>query len=559
MIKIEERQTVKVPGLTSLFVSFQYNKNIVDCIKKLETCFYNSEQKEWEVPLTAFSELVDRCCEFDEIDVKLQSDIKKDIVEYPLMDYKTKPFEYQRQGIEFGLNHNKFLLLDDPGLGKTLQLLYLAQELKKRENIQHCLIICGINALKMNWKSEIEKHSDLDCVVLGQRVNKKGKLVVDGINERLNQLKNPINEFFVITNIETLRNDQILKELKKSKVNKFDMIVLDEIHKCKSNSSQQGKNLLKLNTAKYMVGATGTLLLNSPLDCYVPLSWIGVEHSTFSTFKYYYCSFGGNFNNELTGYKNTSVLKNQIEQNSLRRTKDILGLPPKVIIPEFLEMSPEQEVFYNNIKNGVVEAANKVTLRAANILSLCGRLRQATACPSILTTDSIPSAKLDRAEDLIDQIVSSGNKVVVFSIFKETVYELARRVSRYGVVIGTGDQDETQFEQSKILFQNDPDVHVFIGTHQKSGTGITLTAANYLIFIDTPWTAGDVHQCEDRIHRIGTTSTAFIYHLITSDTIDERVYDLVQDKAAMSDYIVDDKITQAGLNSLRKYIEELQF
>ena len=237
MIKIEERSTVKVPGLTSLFVSFQYNKNIVDCIKKLETSFYNSEHKEWEVPLTAFSELVDRCCEFDEIDVKLQADVKNQIVNYPLMDYKTKPFEYQRQGIEFGLTHNKFLLLDDPGLGKTLQLLYLAQELKQREHIQHCLIICGINALKLNWKSEIEKHSDLDCVVLGQRINKKGKLVVDGINERLNQLKNPINEFFVITNIETLRNDQILKELKKSKVNKFDMNVLDEIHKCKSNSS----------------------------------------------------------------------------------------------------------------------------------------------------------------------------------------------------------------------------------------------------------------------------------------------------------------------------------
>lgn len=559
MIKIEEHQTVKLPGQTSLFVSFDYNKDIVDNIKSLNSALYNPNKKEWEVPLTSLSELLDRCCCYDDIDVSLLQEEHKDNIDYPLMDYKTTPFDYQRQGIEFGLNHDRWLLLDCPGLGKTLQLIYLAQELKKRDNIEHCLIICGINSLKTNWKSEIEKHSDLSCKILGERINKKGKVVIDGISERLAQLKSKINEFFVITNIETLRNELILKELQKSKVNKFDIIFLDEIHKCKSNTSQQGKNLLKLTTAKYRVGATGTLLLNSPFDCYVPLKWIGAERANFTDFKYYYGTFGGPFNNELVGYKNLEILKQQLNNYSLRRTKDILGLPPKVIIPEYLEMSLEQEVFYENIKQGVAEAANKVKLRATDILSLCIRLRQATACPSILTTENIPSAKLDRAEDLIEQIVSSGNKVVVFSTFKETVYNLAKRVQKYGVVLGTGDQDDLQIEQAKVLFQNDPDVHVFIGTHSKTGTGITLTAANYLIFIDTPWTASDTTQCEDRIHRIGTKSTSFIYHLITQGTIDERVNDIIHDKEALSDYVIDDKITQQGLNSLKKYIEELQF
>lgn len=559
MIRICENKTKKLPGITSLFVSFDFDRNIVDNIKSLQSCIYHSDTKEWEVPLTELAELLDRLCCFDELDLVLKEEFEKSIIDYPLMNYKTEPFPYQREGIEYGLNSESWLLLDAPGLGKSLQLIYLAQELKQRKNLEHCLIICGINSLKTNWKSEIEKHSNLDCTILGQRINKKGKLVIDGIQERLEQLQKPIKEFFVITNIETLRSDKILKALQKSKINKFDMVVVDEIHKCKSNSSLQGKNLLKLNTATYKIGATGTLLLNSPMDCYVPLSWIGSERSTYSTFKYYYCTFGGNFNNELTGYRNLNVLKNQIDKVSLRRTKDILGLPPKVVIPEYIEMSDEQSIFYENIKNGVVESVNKIKLNPSNVLALCGRLRQATACPPILTTDKIPSAKLDRAQDLIDQIVSSGNKVVVFSTFKETVYELSKRVNNYGVVLGTGDQDDFEIEEAKFLFQTDPNIHVFIGTHQKSGTGITLTAANYLIFIDTPWTHADTEQCEDRIHRIGTNETVFIYHLITKDTIDERVNEIVHDKGAIADYVIDDKITQSGLMSLKKYIEELRF
>ena len=96
-----------------------------------------------------------------------------------------------------------------------------------------------------------------------------------------------------------------------------------------------------------------------------------------------------------------------------------------------------------------------------------------------------------------------------------------------------------------------------MATWQKGGTGITLTAANNVIFIDTPWTQGVFTQSQDRIHRIGSKNPVFIYHLITKDTIDERVREIVSDKGAIADYIIDDEITEAGLNSLRKYITEL--
>ena len=120
------------------------------------------------------------------------------------------------------------------------------------------------------------------------------------------------------------------------------MIIVDEIHTCKSPTSQQGKNLLKLKNAKYKIGLTGTVIMNSPVDAYMPLKWIGKEHSNFSTFKKYYFQYGGLFNNEIVGYKNINVLKDELSQVSLRRTKELLNLPEKNIIHEIIDLNNEQ-------------------------------------------------------------------------------------------------------------------------------------------------------------------------------------------------------------------------
>lgn len=560
MIKIEERQTVKLPGITSLFVTFDFNKQIVEELKLLSNTIFNPDTKEWEIPLTGLSEFVDRVCKLDSITIHLAQDDVLGVVQdctVSKYNYKTLPFEYQLEGIQWGLQHDRWLLLDAPGLGKSLQLMYLAQELKERHDIQHCLIICGINTLKTNWKAEIEKHSNLSCTILGQRINRKGKLVIDGVDKRVEHLQNPIDEFFVVTNVETLRSDKIINAINKNKHNKFDMIVFDEIHVAKSSSSQQGKNLLKLKNAKYKVGATGTLLMNNPMDCYVPLKWIGAERATLTNFKYYYSNYGGIFGNDLIGFKNLDNLKYQLDKYALRRTKDILNLPPKNIINEYVDMNEHQQLFYDNIKQGIVDQVDKVHMSTANLLAIVSRLRQATACPSILTTESIVSSKVDRAIDLAEQIVSSGEKVVIFSTFKETVKILAQELNHLGVVVATGDNDDYEIEQAKQAFQNDSGVKVFIGTWQKAGTGITLTAASYMIFIDHPWTAAQCEQAEDRIHRIGTNKSVFIYRLIAKDTIDERVLELVNDKKALSSYIIDDEVPPECIDSLRKYIEEL--
>ena len=285
MIKIVEKLPKRIPGESSLFVSFDYKPEIVAVLKTCTPNHYNTKNKVWEIPTTRLAKLVNMTNVFDDIDITLLKDEEKKFIKYPLSKYKTNPYPYQLEGIQFGLNNDSFLLLDAPGLGKTLQMIYLAEELKKQRGIKHCLIVCGINTLKTNWEKEINKHSKLDCRILGKKVTRNGKVWFDGNKARIEELEHKIKEFFIITNIESLREDNFMKALKNGP-NQIDMCVVDEIHTCKSHTSAQGQNLLKLTFPKYRIGMTGTPILNTPLDAYVPLKWIGAEKASFTNFRY---------------------------------------------------------------------------------------------------------------------------------------------------------------------------------------------------------------------------------------------------------------------------------
>lgn len=558
MIKIEERYPKKMPGLTSLFITFNYDKALVEIIKSCSPANYDKKTQVWEIPLTRLAKFINLASKIDDIELKLLKEKKlEEKSPSTLHKHKCNLYNYQKEGVLYGLDKkDSWLLLDSPGLGKTITSITLAEELKERDNLEHCLVICGLNTLKTNWEKEIKMHSKLDCMILGKKVTSTGKITFGSISDRLKQLKSKIEEFFVIVNIESLRDDKILKELKNG-INKFDMIIFDEVHASRNPNSQQGKNLLKLTNAKYKLAMTGTLLLNNPLDAYVPLKWTGNDQSTFSNFKYQYCVYGGPFGNEIIGYKNIDILQEQIESCSLRRTKDILDLPEKNIIHEYLDMSSTQETFYTNIVNGVKDQVNKVKLTVGNLLAMATRLRQATACPSILTTEDIPSVKLDRCCELVDEIISNGDKVVIFSVFKEPLNYLFSKLEKHNPLLYTGDISEEEAAKNYEMFQTDSEHKVILGTCQKMGTGLTLTAASYAIFIDTPWTDGLLEQCIDRIHRIGSKKPIFAYILHCNDTFDMRVKEIVENKEAIGNYIIDNCRDERTLSILSKLIKEL--
>ena len=542
MIYITEIKSFKCPGETSLRIDFEYNADIISILKQSDGAIWHKTQKFWEAPANQLAFLIDNLTYLDSISFSCFEDEAKNNYNLTL-NYKTKPFDYQLEGIKWMLNNPNGLLQDPPGLGKTLQVIYLAEELKAQENYEHCLILCGINSLKNNWKKEILKHSNESCVIIGEKINSKGKVSYTSIKDRAEQLYNKIDEYFIILNVESLRDNLIIDAIRDSH-NKFDLICFDEVHRAKSPTSQQGKNLLKLSkVGKRHIGMTGTLLLNSPLDAFVPLKFIGKENSTWTNFKNYYCVYEQKFgHNQIVAYKNINVLKEEIDSCSLRRDKSILNLPPKTIIPEFIDMDSTQQKFYEDMMNGIVDDIDKVKINTTNLLGMITRLRQATSAPSVLSSSEIIPTKIERAIDLIEEIISGGEKVVVFSYFKEPLYILQDKLKQYKPLIGTGDLDDKQVSDNIDKFQNDPEYKVFLGTVQKVGTGQTLTAATYMIHLDTSWTWADFDQACDRIWRIGSERPVIIYNLICNGTIDERVWNLLNRKKNISDYMIDGKV-----------------
>ena len=476
--------------------------------------------------------------------------------------FRFTPFEHQIEGINFGLDpaRPKWLLLDSMGLGKTNEIIWYAETLKRRGIIDHCLIICGVDSLRQNWKKEINKFSTESCVVLGEKISKKGKVSYVSVDQRAKQLLEPIEEFFVIVNVATLRSENIVEAFKKSP-NRFGLIAVDEAHKISNKSSQQGSNLLKLESP-YKIAATGTPIVNSPLSAYLLLSWTGNDQATLTTYKSNYCEFGGFGDKQVVGYKNLDVLKEEMDSCSIRRTLDQVrdDMPLKTVHYEVIEMSDTHRKFYDAVKEGVKEEADRVELKSGNLLALTTRLRQATACPGILTSQDIMSSKIERCIELVEDLVSQDEKVVILSTFKEPVYQLAKLLEKYKPLVATGDvADQIAFDRMD-QFQNDPISKVFMGTHGKVGTGFTLNAASYMICLDTPYTHSSFSQSTDRIWRVTNTRPAFITVLTCEDSIDERVAEIVENKKELADFLVDGKENSISVelsNELRKIIKEL--
>lgn len=545
MFEITLDQSNKIASRYSLYVKAgALSQPAYALISNMECAYYDKNTKTIELPTTKIEILVSALSQYG--DVTLTNNItkpeSKDIKIPEKYKFKVKPYDHQIKAIEYGLNHDGWLLLDDMGLGKTKTIIDLVVMLKKMKEVKHCLVVCGIASLRYNWASEIAKNSDESFRILGRRISGKGRETYATIADRLDELKNGGDELFVITNVETLQNADFAKAYAKSKY-KFDMIVFDEIHTCKTPTSKSAKTLMKLK-AKRKIGLTGTIVTSHPEDCYVPLKWTGNTSSTYGQFKSLYNIYGGYNNVEIMGHKNLEMLKELLGVCALRRTKEqMLDLPPKNYLLEYVEMSKEQSDLYGKVQGFVLEELDKLDHKPTIIeeITINMRLRQITSCPSMLSTSVSKSAKLDRCEEMVENIVSQGDKVVVFSNFKDTVYEMEKRLSKYSPLIGTGDMQDALFSYNVNQFQTTDTNKVFIGTWQKCGTGITLTSASYMIFIDTPWTDSDFQQACDRIYRIGQKKPVIIYTLITKDTYDERVQEIIERKGDLANAIVDDE------------------
>lgn len=547
MIKLKFDFSQKLSYKQSLYIKGDYNSNILDVIHSFQTRYYHRNSKLWECKIDYFPIILDKL-KFE--DIQICGEVPKKFEKYLKMldmydeqdaDYlsRTKPFEHQMESFNYALTHNKFLLGDEQGLGKTKQALDIA--VARKHKMRHCLIVCGVNNLKWNWYKEVEIHTNEKAHILGSRVNRKGKTVIGSSAERLADLKQIHDEYFLITNIETLRDKSIQSQIKKMCSDGIiGMTIIDEIHKCKNSQSKQGK-AIHCCCSYYRLALTGTPLMNNPVDLYNVLKWLEVENHSLTYFKNLYCEMGGFGGYEIIGYKNLDQLENSLNKNMLRRRKEeVLDLPPKIYTDELLDLDSSQDKLYRDVTNQIIEDIDRIML-LPNPLTELIRLRQVTSNPNILTSKNITNVKYDRILGILE---STTDKVIIFSNWTKVINPLYIKLSSlgYNPALVTGESKDPILEMNK--FQSDNTCKVILGTTPALGTGYTLTAANTVIFIDEPWSKAIKDQAEDRCHRIGTKGTVNIITLICKDTIDERIHQIIKDKGELSDRIVDGKAVQ---------------
>lgn len=326
------------------------------------------------------------------------------------------------------------------------------------------------------------------------------------------------------------------------------------VHNCKDTTTQQGQAMLKLS-AKYMISATGTPIMNNPIDSYFQLKWLGYETHSLYMFKQHYCIMGGYNNTEVIGYKNMNQLRELLAQIMLRRTKEeVFNLPEKIHTIEYVEMTPKQAKIYAEVHSDIKEHINKVMF-ANNPLATLIRLRQATGYTGILSEDIKESAKLDRMEDIVEELVANDKKCIVFSNWKNITDVAKERLEKYNPAYITGDTPNTERMNEVNRFQNDEECKVIIGTIGAMGTGLTLTAAQTVIFLDSPWNRALKDQAEDRAHRIGTKGTVNIITICCVNTIDARIEDIVYRKGLISDMLIDNKGNKVSMELVQQLLQ----
>lgn len=554
-----------------LHVRSKYDARIVSFMRSQEDRYWDSNKREWRIPEESLDKLLELASDLGyEYSLKRTESSSVEYGDIPdNYHFKTEPYKHQIEGVEYGLAHSKFLLTDEQGLGKTKQMIDLAEIKKLNGEVKHVLIVACVNGLKYNWRNEVSTHSYDTGYILGTRYTKKGRERIGSNQDRLDDLKllgtgsEIDNHFFIITNIETLRYNKSIQVPMKTKkngqtrykkqtvfpivdeINKkikdglISMVVVDEMHRCKDPNSLQGRAVLSISCDN-MVALTGTPIMNRPLDAYAPLAWLGYENRSFFQFRKYYCVMGGFNAHDVVGYKHLPELQAVLDKCMLRRLKsEVLDLPEKIYINDYVEMTPSQVDLYNDVLNDITENIDKIEL-TPNPLTMLIRLRQVTGNPSILSSTVKGNPKYDRMLEIIEDVVAEGKKAIVYSNWTDVLlpaYELAMKKG-YNPALYTG-QNVKEREQQKEMFKTSNSCKVIFGTIGAMGTGLTLTEATTVIFLDEPWNRAIKDQCEDRVHRIGTSESPNIITIMCRGTIDEKINDIVYRKGKLSDIILD--------------------
>lgn len=449
-------------------------------------------------------------------------------------EYQLKGFSWLWFMYKYGLNG---ILADDMGLGKTLQALSVLQKAKEEDGQMPTLVVAPTTVV-FNWESEIQKFAPtLSCLKLqgGER----------------KQFFEKIPEYdVVITSYALVRRD-----IKKLKDINFRYIILDESQNIKNATSQTAQAVKQL-TSQHKLALSGT-----PIENKLEELW-SVFDFLMPGFLFSMADFNSRYVNPIMERQDKIVekrLKLQIYPFILRRMKRDVAkdLPDKVENIAYCELTDEQRDFYLQVLDSTKEELfksieqNGLEKSRLSIFSALLRMRQICCHPRLYDknnlTNVISSGKFEKLKVMLEEIVSEGHRILLFSQFVDMLDIIKAWLDKAGIKYEylTGKTKDRQGAVER--FNNDPTIPIFLISLKAGGTGLNLTGADYVIHYDPWWNPAVEDQATDRAYRIGQKKKVFVYRLITRNTVEEKIQKLKTIKRNLVDSVisVDRNITKS--------------
>ena len=476
-----------------------------------------------------------------------------------------------RQYQSEGLNWLVFLqsaglggcLADDMGLGKTIQTLALLQH--NREQHKHGITVNKSDQLSLfgvdegrltsliivpasliyNWENEIKRF------VPGMRVCSH-----KGISRTKNT--NRFSDYdIILSSYHTIRQD-----IDFINTFHFHYIILDESQVIKNPGSALYRTVTRLRST-YKLVLTGTPVENSLTDLWSQLNFVNPDLlGDIAFFRREYAKPIEKSGDDEKEFNLRKIIKPFI----LRRTKQMVAgdLPPMTEQTVFCEMTEEQFRLYEEeksaVRNSILRSIETDGVEKSSIIVLQGlmRLRQISNHP-VMTFEEYGSGsgKFETVMQDIDSVTSEGHKILVFSSFVKhlNLYAEALNIKkiRYSILTGSS----TNREKIVNSFQDDDQNKVFLISLKAGGTGLNLTAADYVFILDPWWNPASEMQAMNRAHRIGQDKSVFIYRYITTESIEEKIVRLQEKKSKLADTFItsNNPLKDIDIQDILKIIE----
>ena len=450
---------------------------------------------------------------------------------------KVEPYDYQREGILFGLEKRRFIIGDEPGLGKTLQSIGVAD----CAGAYPCLVVCP-SSLKINWQREFEKFTDAKALVLDNSVLttwpyllRMGMFQVAIVNYE------SLRKFFV-WDIRGSRASFRLKDVVfRPELHIFKSIVIDESHRVKDPSAQQTIFTKGIATGKpYIMLLSGTPVVNRPADLIAQLSIMGRLQEFGGRSKFLADYGGGDLGKDFRNRdkddtpRNLDRLSQELYSRCLIRrekAKVLTQLPDKTRVDLYVDIADRTE--YDLAAADLAEYLREYAeCTEADIR----RKMRMEALVKFMTLRSLSAkGKVYQAIDFIKTFLANDKPLIVFCSLHEIVDRLRQAFPDAVQVTG---RDSMAAKQAAVDAFQRGEAKLIICSIKAAGVGLTLTASSNVAFIEFPWTYADCCQCEDRAHRIGQKDNVTCYYLIGKNTIDSVLYNIIYSKRSIANQIM---------------------